>query len=70
MLNKEDVLQSGSRCLVGEKAQDRRFCKHLSRERARGWSIRILRRTSRTRRSRGPLGKSPAQFSYHLCIVG
>ena len=38
MLNKEDVLQSGSRCLVGEKAQDRRFCKHLSRERARGWT--------------------------------
>jgi hypothetical protein len=36
MLNKEDVLQSGSRCLVGEKAQDRRFCKHLSRERGAG----------------------------------
>jgi hypothetical protein len=39
MLNKEDVFRSGSRCLVGEKAQDRRLCKHLSRETARGWSI-------------------------------
>ncbi|HEY7322368.1 MAG TPA: hypothetical protein VIE89_32795 [Candidatus Binatia bacterium] len=41
MLNKEDVFQSGSRCLVGEKAQDRRWCKHLSQERARRWSIRF-----------------------------
>ena len=35
MLNKENVLQSGSRCLVGEKAQDRRFCS-IRAEKGRG----------------------------------